>query len=112
MVVGRRDEKKNKVCALAGESINPRRDVPLAIAYTLAIVAATYVLSALALSGMVPVDGSAAGSSFVLAFAARGWDWACQVGWLRSICLCVLLSMTSSVDSLMTLYSCDPLFFL
>ncbi|CAN0402666.1 unnamed protein product, partial [Hapterophycus canaliculatus] len=68
-----------KVCALAGESFNPRRDVPLSIAYTLAILSVTYVLAALALSGMVPVDGSLDGSSFVLAFAARGWGWACQV---------------------------------
>lgn len=68
----------DKVCALAGETINPRRDVPLSIAYTLAIVAVTYLLSALALSGMVPADGSPDGSSFVLAFAARGWGWACQ----------------------------------
>ncbi|CBN77482.1 cationic amino acid transporter-like protein [Ectocarpus siliculosus] len=85
----------DEVCALAGESINPRRDVPLAIAYTLAIVAATYVLSALALSGMVPVDGSAASSSFVLAFAARGWHWACQivaVGELVSLPVVVLAS--------------------
>ncbi|CAN0374437.1 unnamed protein product, partial [Laminaria digitata] len=69
----------DEVCALAGESINPRRDVPLSIAYTLAIVAVTYVLSALALAGMVPADGSPAGSSFVLAFDARGWGVASQV---------------------------------
>lgn len=64
---------------MAGESVNPRRDVPLSIAYTLGIVAFTYVLSALALSGMVADDGSLAGSSFVLAFSARGWGWASQV---------------------------------
>eukprot|EP00752_Nemacystus_decipiens_P010846 g9644.t1 len=85
----------DEVCALAGESINPRRDVPLAIAYTLLIVAITYVLSALALSGMVPFDGSPDGSSFVLAFAARGWGWACQVvavGELVSLPVVVLAS--------------------
>lgn len=69
---------------MAGESVNPRRDVPLSIAYTLVIVSITYVLAATALSGMVSHaatadDGSLAGSSFVLAFAARGWQWACQV---------------------------------
>lgn len=64
---------------MAGESLNPRRDVPLSIAYILAIVSLTYVLAALALSGMVPDDGSLAGSSFVLAFASRGWQWASQV---------------------------------
>ena len=68
-----------QVCALAGESINPRRDVPLSIAYTLVIVGTTYVLSALALSGMVPTDSSPAASSFVLAFDARGWGVASQV---------------------------------
>eukprot|EP00903_Cladosiphon_okamuranus_P014727 g13647.t1 len=85
----------DEVCALAGESINPRRDVPLAIAYTLLIVSVTYVLSALALAGMVPLDGSADGSSFVLAFAARGWGWACQVvavGELVSLPVVVLAS--------------------
>ena len=64
---------------MAGESINPRRDVPLSIAYTLGVVALTYILSALALSGMVSGDASPANESFVLAFAERGWIWASQV---------------------------------
>lgn len=64
---------------MAGESINPRRDVPLSIAYILMILAVTYVLAALALSGMLPDDGSLEGITFVSAFAGRGWLWASQV---------------------------------
>ena len=65
---------------MAGESLNPRRDVPLSIAYTLGIVSFTYIVSALVLSGMVPKD-SPGDASFVMAFAERGWMWASQVRW-------------------------------
>ncbi|CAM9380108.1 unnamed protein product, partial [Laminaria digitata] len=68
----------DEVCALAGEAINPRKNVPLAIAYILATVSVSYVLSALALAGMVAASAPA-GASFVLAFAARGWGWASKV---------------------------------
>lgn len=66
------------MCALAGEAINPRKNVPQSIAYILVIVSASYVLSALALAGMVAA-GAPAGASYVLAFSARGWGWASKV---------------------------------
>ncbi|CAM9474792.1 unnamed protein product [Ascophyllum nodosum] len=68
----------DEVCTMAGESLNPRRDVPLSIAYTLGIVSFTYIVSALVLSGMVPKD-SPGDASFVMAFAERGWIWASQI---------------------------------
>ncbi|CAM9541167.1 unnamed protein product, partial [Laminaria digitata] len=43
----------DEVCFLAGEAINPRKNVPLSVAYTLIIASFSYVLSALALAGMV-----------------------------------------------------------
>lgn len=69
-----------QVCTLAGESVNPRRDVPISIAITLGIVSVTYVLAATALAGMVPLSGQSGDEfSFVFAFAQRGWHWAAEV---------------------------------
>eukprot|EP00904_Undaria_pinnatifida_P013420 jgi/Undpi1/9208/HiC_scaffold_26.g11666.m1 len=68
----------DEVCSLAGEAINPRKNVPLSMGYTLAIVGVAYALSALALAGMVASD-TPAGASFVLAFSARGWEWASKI---------------------------------
>lgn len=64
---------------MAGEAINPRKDVPVSVAYTLTITGVSYVLSALALAGMVPVGDSPAAASFALAFDARRWEWASKV---------------------------------
>eukprot|EP00904_Undaria_pinnatifida_P013419 jgi/Undpi1/9207/HiC_scaffold_26.g11665.m1 len=84
----------DEVCLLAGEAINPRKNVPLSMAYTLAIVGASYVLSALALAGMVAAD-TPVGASFVLAFATRGWRRASKfvaIGELVSLPVVVLAS--------------------
>ncbi|CAM9850621.1 unnamed protein product [Discosporangium mesarthrocarpum] len=69
----------DEVCALAGECVHPRRDLPRSIALVLAVVSMTYVLGALAISGMLPYSSIDPDAGFVLGFAERGLQWASQV---------------------------------
>ena len=69
----------DEVCCVAGEAINPQRNMPLAIVLSLAIVTFLYILAALALTGMVPFDQISEVSGFPVAFEDRGWTWASQI---------------------------------
>ena len=84
----------DEICCLAGESINPQRNIPLAIVITLGCVTFLYVVAALALTAMQPYDEISGVSGFPVAFDDRGYPVAAhltavreQLEHLRLVCL-------------------------
>ena len=73
----------DEICCLAGESINPQRNIPLAIVITLACVTTLYVVAALALTAMQPYDEISEVSGFPIAFENRGHPWAAHLTAVR-----------------------------
>lgn len=69
----------DEVCCIAGEAINPERDMPRAVLLTLAIVTTLYVLAAIALVGMQPWQEMSDTSAFPDSFRYNGIEWAAQV---------------------------------
>jgi len=69
----------DEVCCVAGEAINPRRDIPRAVLYTLSILSVLYVVAAFVLVGMQPWEEISAESGFPEAFRYNGWGWAAQI---------------------------------
>ena len=74
----------DEVCCIAGEAINPHRDMPLSVLCTLATVTVLYVLAALALTGMQPSSELSDTSAFPEAFRYNGVEWAAQVAGVRT----------------------------
>lgn len=86
----------DEVCIVAGEAINPTRDMPRAVLGTIAIVTVLYVLAALALTGMLPWEEIDATSGFPQAFAERQWPWAASItawGEVLTLPVVVLISL-------------------
>ena len=86
----------DEVCCLAGEAVDPRRDMPRAVLLTILIVTVLYVLAALALTGMVPYTEISAASGFPEAFRYRGYGWAAQIaaaGEVLTMPVVVLISL-------------------
>ena len=82
----------DEVCCVAGEAKDPARTMPLAVLGTLLIVTACYVLSALALTGMVHYTDIHPTSGFPDAFATRHVYWAAQLTSLGElVCLPVVV---------------------
>ncbi len=69
----------DEVCCVAGEAVNPQRNMPLAIIASLTIVTVLYIVAALALTGMQPYGEISEVSGFPVAFQYRGWGWAAQL---------------------------------
>jgi APA family basic amino acid/polyamine antiporter len=69
----------DEVCCVAGEAINPQKNMPLAIIINLGIVTTLYIIAALALTGMQQYDEINPVSGFPVAFESRGWLWASQI---------------------------------
>mmetsp|Transcript_37679 Transcript_37679/g.82712 ORF Transcript_37679/g.82712 Transcript_37679/m.82712 type:complete len:621 (-) Transcript_37679:36-1898(-) len=69
----------DEVVCLAGESVNPSRDLAPAVLLTIAAVSLLYVFAALALTGMQPYDGISEASGFPMAFHANGVNWAAEI---------------------------------
>jgi amino acid transporter len=69
----------DEVCCVAGEAINPQRNMPLAIVISLAVVTALYIIAALALTGMQPYQDISEVSGFPVAFQSCGQEWAAQI---------------------------------
>lgn len=67
------------VCCVAGEAINPERNLPLSIMITLCMVTTMYVAAAIALVAMQPYQDISPESGFPLAFKANGVEWASQL---------------------------------
>jgi basic amino acid/polyamine antiporter, APA family len=85
----------DEICCIAGESIHPRRDLPIAVLSTLAIVTIVYMLAALALTGMQPYHDIDDTSGFPMAFASNGAMWIMHLtsaGEILTLPVVVLLS--------------------
>jgi APA family basic amino acid/polyamine antiporter len=86
----------DEVCCIAGESLNPRRDMPRAVLLTLASVAAIYMTAAFALSGMQSYTTVDDTSGFPMAFASNGAQWAMHLtaaGEVITLPVVVLISL-------------------
>lgn len=86
----------DEVCCVAGEAIDPTRTMPRAVLGTLIIVTVCYVLSAVAITGMLPYSQISPTSGFPDAFEQRGWIWASQItaiGELVCLPVVVLVSL-------------------
>lgn len=68
------------------ESINPTRDVPLAIGISVGGCTILYLLMALVISGMLPYQEIAASAPFAAAFNARGAPWMAIIVGFGSVC--------------------------
>lgn len=81
---------------MAHEAVDPQKNMPLSIVYTLGIVTLLYVLAALALTGMQPYEDISDVSGFPSAFNANGWNWAAQIaafGEVFTLPIVVLISI-------------------
>lgn len=67
------------VCCVAGEAIQPERNLPLSIMITLGVVTTLYVLAAISLVGMQSYEEISPESGFPEAFKANGIEWASQL---------------------------------
>uniref|UniRef100_A0A7S4IL23 Cationic amino acid transporter C-terminal domain-containing protein n=2 Tax=Odontella aurita TaxID=265563 RepID=A0A7S4IL23_9STRA len=86
----------DEICCMAGEAINPSRNLPRAVLASLATVTVLYILAAVALTGMVPYQDISETSPFPDGFRYRGIIWASQlsaIGELFTLPLVVLVSI-------------------
>jgi len=67
------------VCCVAGEAINPRRDVPRAVMLTIGSVTVIYIMASFAMTGMEPYQNISDVSGFPEAFQSNGVHWAAQI---------------------------------
>eukprot|EP00979_Chaetoceros_neogracilis_P002868 scaffold472_cov213-Chaetoceros_neogracile.AAC.3 len=89
----------DEICCMAGEAINPKRNLPRAVMGTILIVTFLYVLAAIALVGMVPYNDISVTSGFPDGFHWRGVEWASQISAVSygayytviAFCECVLI---------------------
>ena len=88
----------DQICNLSGEAKNPVRDVPRAVVLTLMIDGFVYMLSALALTAMVPYSDISTVSAFPRAFGDNGVKWAetlTAIGEIITLPLVVLTGIQS-----------------
>mmetsp|Transcript_17219 Transcript_17219/g.19930 ORF Transcript_17219/g.19930 Transcript_17219/m.19930 type:complete len:681 (-) Transcript_17219:49-2091(-) len=86
----------DEVCCVAGEALDPQRNMPLAIVISLTTVTGLYVVAALALTGMQPYYEVSEVSGFPYAFASRGHNIAAQIsafGEVFTLPIVVLISV-------------------
>ena len=86
----------DELACVAHEAVNPQKNMPLSIVWTLGIVTTLYVLAALALTGMQPYEDISDVSGFPAAFQSNGWSWAAQIsafGEVFTLPVVVLLSI-------------------
>eukprot|EP00557_Chaetoceros_sp_GSL56_P009906 CAMPEP_0176482260 /NCGR_PEP_ID=MMETSP0200_2-20121128/3279_1 /TAXON_ID=947934 /ORGANISM="Chaetoceros sp., Strain GSL56" /LENGTH=429 /DNA_ID=CAMNT_0017878561 /DNA_START=362 /DNA_END=1648 /DNA_ORIENTATION=- len=69
----------DEICCMAGEAVNPKKDLPRAVMGTLLLVTVLYVLAAIALVGMVPYEYVSVTSGFPDGFRWRGVEWASEI---------------------------------
>jgi amino acid transporter len=69
----------DEICCIAGEAVDPARNMPRAIILTLVIVTSLYITASLGLTGMVPYEDISETSGFPNGFRYRGLDWAAQI---------------------------------
>ena len=81
---------------MAGEAINPSRNLPRAVIASLVTVTILYMVAAVALCGMVPFENISETSPFPDGFRYRGVEWASHlsaIGELVTLPLVVLVSI-------------------
>lgn len=69
----------DEICCIAGEAVDPAKNMPRAIIYTLVVVTSLYITASIGLVGMVPFEDISETSGFPNGFRYRGLDWAAQV---------------------------------
>jgi amino acid transporter len=65
----------DEVCCVAGEAINPSKDMPRAVIGTIFITTICYVLAAIAITGMIPYTDISPTIGFPDAFVQRDYHW-------------------------------------
>jgi amino acid transporter len=75
----------DEVCCMAGEAIDPRRNMPRAVMGSISIVTVLYVIAAIGLVGMVPYDSISVTSGFPDGFEFRGYHVVAQITALGEI---------------------------
>jgi APA family basic amino acid/polyamine antiporter len=94
----------DEVCCVAGEALDPARNMPRAVLGTLAIVTFCYVLAALALTGMIPWNEINPTSGFPDAFEFRGHHLASQISAIGEIvCLPIVVLVSLLAQPRLTL---------
>jgi len=81
---------------MAHEAVDPQKNMPLSIVYTLGIVTLLYVAAALALTGMQPYQDISDVSGFPVAFKSNGYNWVSQIaafGEVFTLPIVVLISL-------------------
>jgi len=84
------------VCCVAGEAINPERNLPLSIMITLMIVTFLYIAAAISLVGMQYYTDISPESGFPEAFKSNNVEWAAQLtaaGEVATLPVVVLISI-------------------
>ena len=85
----------DEICSLAGEAINPKRNLPLSIMITLGSVTILYIVATLSLTGMQSYNEISSVSGFPSAFQSFGATWAAQISaWGEIITLPVVVPLT------------------
>ena len=86
----------DELACMAHEAIDPQKNMPLSIVYTLGIVTTLYVAAALALTGMQPYQEISDVSGFPAAFKSNGMNWVAQIsafGEVFTLPIVVLISI-------------------
>ena len=69
----------DEICCIAGEAVDPAKNMPRAIILTLIVVTSLYITASIGLVGMVPYEDISETSGFPNGFRYRGLSWAAQV---------------------------------
>jgi len=69
----------DEICCIAGEAVDPAKNMPRAIILTLVVVTSLYITASIGLVGMVPFEEISETSGFPNGFRYRGVEWAAQV---------------------------------
>ena len=98
----------DEICCIAGEAIDPSRNMPRAIILTLIIVTTLYVTAAIALTGMVPYTDISETSGFPDGFRYRGMEWAAQLSAVSQPCCFTSLGTSACVFFLQCYQKSNP----
>lgn len=101
----------DEVCCLTAEAIEPQKNMPKAIMWTIAILTVCYMFGSLALSGMIPYNQISSVGGFPDAFQSRDIEWASTLtsfGELVTLPLIVLVAVMAQPRLTFAL-ACDGL---
>mmetsp|Transcript_21433 Transcript_21433/g.24357 ORF Transcript_21433/g.24357 Transcript_21433/m.24357 type:complete len:576 (-) Transcript_21433:192-1919(-) len=86
----------DEICCMAGEAVEPSKNLPRAVMGSITLVTVLYVIAAIGLTGMVPYEDISVTSGFPDGFSYRGHDILAQVtavGELISLPIVVMVTM-------------------